>query len=237
MEHCSAVVFPDHNSQDKLAIVGIYRPPEKQHPPYQEAFDQMLRSNREHQITTAILGDLNTNAWRTTGEGENEEWLEKEQLWELSDPAQCTYRTGTVTDGVFLAVGKYVPEGALPLGIEEDTAGEFRQTYPVVVTEDRVLADHHMLYLDIHTIPEAKQPRTEKYKLDTLTKAEWEVMNEQMRGDERIRKLRTDILESNNVQRHYEKLMIIIRGCIKKQKTVGRMGERVQTTASFEKKQ
>ena len=60
LEHCAAVVFPNHNPNDKLAIVGIYRPPEKQHPPYQEAFERMLKINREHRITTMIMGDLNT---------------------------------------------------------------------------------------------------------------------------------------------------------------------------------
>ena len=27
MEHCAAIIYPNHNSDDRLAVVGIYRPP------------------------------------------------------------------------------------------------------------------------------------------------------------------------------------------------------------------
>ena len=46
IEHCAAAVYPNHNSEDKIVIVGIYRPPEKRHPSYQAAFGRMLNMNR-----------------------------------------------------------------------------------------------------------------------------------------------------------------------------------------------
>ena len=37
LEHCSAIVYPNHNEKDELAIVGVYRPPVDEHPDYTSA--------------------------------------------------------------------------------------------------------------------------------------------------------------------------------------------------------
>ena len=47
LEYCSATVFPNHNNKDQLVIVGVYRPPYKKHPPYDQAIFQMLKANKE----------------------------------------------------------------------------------------------------------------------------------------------------------------------------------------------
>ena len=28
IEHCAAVIYPNHNAKDRIQIVGVYRPPE-----------------------------------------------------------------------------------------------------------------------------------------------------------------------------------------------------------------
>ena len=80
LEHCAATVFPNHNPRGKLEIVGVYRPPEKDHPPYDEASKHMLRSNREENTATLILRDFNFHSWDTNEKGEYQQWVEDEQL-------------------------------------------------------------------------------------------------------------------------------------------------------------
>ena len=62
-EFCPAVIYPNHNERDQLAIVGVYRPPEKEHPEYKPILDQMLQHYREKNITTVLMGDFNINSW------------------------------------------------------------------------------------------------------------------------------------------------------------------------------
>ena len=63
MEHCAATLYPNHTRKEVLQIVGIYRPPERVHPPYQEALNKMLEQAKTSQIATIVMGDYNKNAW------------------------------------------------------------------------------------------------------------------------------------------------------------------------------
>ena len=78
---------------------------------------------------------------------------------ELSDPRIPTYRTGTVTDGVLLAPGDYLPDGIPPQDADPGEDGGMPHVYPVRVTETTGLVDHHALFLDIVTIAQHEQPR------------------------------------------------------------------------------
>ena len=114
MEHCAALVYPNHTKEDKLLIVGIYRPPEREHPSYEGALEKILHGVKLSYITTLVMGDYNKNAWEKEEKGVLQEWLRTENLWELADPRTPTHRAGTVTDGIILAPGRYMPEGILP---------------------------------------------------------------------------------------------------------------------------
>ena len=152
IEHCSVVILPNHNQEDKLAVVGVYRPPGKEHPDYTHMLKQMLRYNKEQRITTVIMGDLNINSWGKQEKNFYQEWIESENLWELSDPRTPTYRTGTVTDGILLAMGDYHPEGILPQVADPELDGGYPGAYPVFVSKTTVLVDRHALFLDIITM-------------------------------------------------------------------------------------
>ena len=65
LEHCSTSVFPNYNYEQKLDIVGVYRPPITKHPPYEEVLKQILQSNSQHKVTTILAGDFNINTWKT----------------------------------------------------------------------------------------------------------------------------------------------------------------------------
>ena len=142
IEYCSVVIFPNHNKKEQLVVVGVYRPPDKQHPPYDEALEKMLQEHKEHNRTTMLLGDFNINDWETNGKGAYTEWILNNDLWELSDPNAPTYRTGTTTDGIVMALGDYHPEGVLPQQADPETDGGQSEVHPVFISEKVVLADH-----------------------------------------------------------------------------------------------
>ena len=236
LEYCAATVYPNHNPRDKLEIVGVYRPPETDHPSYEEASNQMLRSNREENITTIIIGDLNIHSWDTNEKNGYQRWVENEQLWELSDPQTPTYRTGTVTDGVLLAPGEYLPDGILPQDADPEEDGGVPHVYPVWVTETTVLVDHHALFLDIVTIAQHEQPRVEKYSLYTMTEEAWRRKNEALKNDPRVRRLQDKISTNRNIQRNYQDLIQIIKKYIKDKKVLSTNRRSQNTTAAFEKR-
>ena len=80
IEYCSVTVFPNHNNKDQLVIVGIYRPPDRNHPSYEQATNQMLQAHRDQDKTTILLGDLNINDWETTEKGAYLNWLDRGDL-------------------------------------------------------------------------------------------------------------------------------------------------------------
>ena len=127
MEYCSVTVYPNHNNKDQLVIVGAYRPPDRDHPEYEQAFRNMLFEHRERAKTTIILGDFHINDWETTEKGAYLNWILEEDLWELSDPTIPTYRTGTTTDGVLMALGDYQPEGLFPQEADPELDGDSRR--------------------------------------------------------------------------------------------------------------
>ena len=128
-----------------MAVVGIYRPPYKSHPPYEKAFDCMMSMKKRANVTTLLMGDLNIHAWLEAESEEYEGWPEREQLSELSDPRIPTCSTGTLADGVLLAPGEYLPDRIPPQ--EEGLGGDggHPEVYPVIVSTGPVLVDHYSL--------------------------------------------------------------------------------------------
>ena len=110
IEHFSTTLFPNHNYEQALVIVGVYRPPDNKHPAYEKALEEVLSSQKADRKTTIIAGDLNINSWGK----EYHEWTEKEDLWTLANPLIATHRSGTTDDTMLMAVGDYIPDGVLP---------------------------------------------------------------------------------------------------------------------------
>ena len=110
MEFCNTVLFPNYDYAQPLQIVGVYRPPKSQHPPYKEALEKILRKYQKEGTTTIIAGGLNIDSWAR----EYHEWVESEELGVLAGRRRATHRSGTADDTVLIAVGDYVPEGILP---------------------------------------------------------------------------------------------------------------------------
>ena len=48
LERCAATIYPNHTKEDMLQIAGIYRPPKREHPPYQEALRKYSRKRKQH---------------------------------------------------------------------------------------------------------------------------------------------------------------------------------------------
>ena len=114
----------------------MYRPPEREHPPYQEALGKILQKAKTSHITTIVMGDYNKNAWEREVKGMLQEWINQENLWELTDPETPTHRAGTVTDGMLLSPGMFMPGGILPQGGGLVTGKRQLDVHPVYVTEE-----------------------------------------------------------------------------------------------------
>ena len=71
----------------------------------------MLRACDDHQVAAITMGDLNLHSWMATEKGVPDACLEEEQLWEPSNNQEPACATGKVTDGVWLALGQYIPDG------------------------------------------------------------------------------------------------------------------------------
>ena len=87
MEHCSTVVYPNYNYEQKLTVAGIYRPPKAERPPYDKALEIISQQNKTRQITANIAGNLNINSRKT----DVHRWIAGNKLWELTDPHKSTF--------------------------------------------------------------------------------------------------------------------------------------------------
>ena len=141
------MLFPNHNYEQSLSVVVMYRPPDAKHPPYEEALEEVTRSQGTENRTAIIAGDLNINSWGK----EYHEWIEREDLRVLTDPLKATHRSGAPDDTMLVAVGDYIPEGIPPGEAETDTESEKAEFYPVFVTEDLMIADHMAFLLALQT--------------------------------------------------------------------------------------
>ena len=172
----AVAAFPNRNLVDRLVRWGVYRPPEKQRPNHTAASGKMLAAQKKtQQIAAKVLGVLNINAWETAEKGEKQTWVGNEELWELSDPNEPTYRAGTGRGGVLFARGKYLPAGCLPrdMDMDMDIDGGYPNVSPVVVSAATKLVGHHALALELCAMEPKSTPRSEKYNINTLTKETW----------------------------------------------------------------
>ena len=169
MDHCSTVVYPNYNYEQKLVIAGVYRPPKRKHPPYETALECILNQNKMRQLTTKIAGDLNINTWQS----EFQNWIEEKELRELTDPEKPTFKAGTSDDAIVMAAGGYVPEGVLPEEEELMKDRDLLEFFPVNVTEERVINEHMALFLDIGTVRPDVTNDKYKYNIRSLTDKGW----------------------------------------------------------------
>ena len=128
IERCATLLSPNHTMEDPIVVVGMYRPPEREHPPYKNAYKKVHPQNSSQQTATLLMGEFNRHAWE--------------------DTEFPTYRAGTRTNGVLRAPGKYIREGTPPQEVEADLGGGRREVHPAIVTGVAVLAVHHALFLD-----------------------------------------------------------------------------------------
>ena len=191
MEHCAAAAFPNHNPRDRLQIAGAYGPPDTEHPPYTKEQESMTKENRNTNIATLIMGDLNMNAWESAEEGAYQEWLDASHLREISDPMTPTYRTGTTTDGGLFAQSDYTPGGILPQDVDRKRDGGYPNVYPAA-SDGLVLADHHALQLDLYTAEQKKMPRTEKYNINTTNAKQRKRKNADLQEDPQARTMEAE---------------------------------------------
>ena len=94
-------------------------------------------------------------------------------FWELSDPEVPTYKAGTVTDGVLLALGEYRLVGVLPQAVQPEIDVGYPAAHPVFVTASKVLADHHARDLDVITQTVEQMPPTRRCNIRTVTAEHW----------------------------------------------------------------
>ena len=216
LEHCSIIVHPNYNEEDKLVIVGMYRPPEKDHPDYAPILKQALQYHREQQLATTLMGDFNINAWEHAEKGSYQAWIAEENLWVLSNPMTPTFKAGTVTDAVLMVMGKYHPEGLLPPPVDQEQNGGDPGVYPVFISEEVAMIDHHALFLDILTIDLAKMPQPITYKIHSLTKENWEQRDAKIREAPMFQKLLEQKgSKDDNIERQYSLLMNILKEVFK----------------------
>ena len=174
MEHCSTTVYRKGDYGLPLNIVGAYRPPESKHPPYDMALTRMTKENKEKGITTLIVGDLNVTSWKN----HYQDWIEQNELWELSNPRVPTFKKGTTPDAMVMAVGGYLPEGIMTLDENDDREEEILEYYPAYVTDRPILGDHMALFLTFITEWKEHWNKSYKYQLNKLTKTDWRLRNE-----------------------------------------------------------
>ena len=168
MEHCSTHVSPNYNNEQRLEIAGVNRPPKTKHPSYEEALMHILRKNKAQQITTFVARNLHVNTWRV----EFQQWIDENELSELTDPAKPTLEAGRVDYSIPTAAGRYIPEGVLPEE-EGNMKGQYMlERFPAYVTENRGRGEHIALSLDFGAIrPDAVNDEI-NYNIRSLTDRE-----------------------------------------------------------------
>ena len=165
-----------------------------------------------------------------------QEWINQENLWELTDPETPTHRAGTVTDGMLLAPGTYMPEGILPQGGELTTGKRQLDVHPVHVTEELVLADNHALFLDLIPKDLAEMPRLEKYKIHGMTELEWSERNQNIEMDSKFQNSLEQVANTKNAQQNYAVLLRLLKRHFRNKLRKHAQGSRKDATEKFEKK-
>ena len=232
MEYCSTTVFPNHNYEQSLVVVGVYRPPDSKHPEYGAALEEILKSQKIEGKTTIIAGDFNINSWGK----EFHEWTEREDLWILANPLVSTHRSGTTDDSMLLAVGDYIPDGVLPGEAETDKELEKAEFYPVYVTEDPIIADHMALILTLQTQRSTVEQNARKYNVQNMSSLEWEHRNEKILRKKNFRdllKVTTGKREEMNPSGIYSALRGVIQNVFKDRFNKTQQKDNRKTTKSF----
>ena len=81
-ERCSTTIYPNYNPTVNINLVGVNRPPKREHPAYAGAFREMFHQYITNNTTTLKAGDINITSWGQ----KYQECMEARELWELTDP-------------------------------------------------------------------------------------------------------------------------------------------------------
>ena len=198
VDACTVLVYPASAEEFALRLTGLYLPPSA------EVTQSMLEKvvgpayqtfNRQGvPASHLIMGDLNPNCSRGGGKQLYLEWVLSNELWELSDPSQATFKTGSSLDKILLRPGADIPEEWLPPeGVAEqaDEKGASvmkRPYYPATVFPRPWIDDHHPVLISLGGIrPETQAKPHRALKIGQLSREDWQNRDEELSlylGDE-----------------------------------------------------
>ena len=133
----------------------------------------MLLEYRKSETTTIIAGDINITSWKKG----YEEWKEENDLWLLTNPNTPTFKKGTTTDAILIALGNYIPEGILPTEIEQENENQIQDYYPAYITKEPTHGEHMALILNFQTIRPDIRTEITKYNIHGFNNKEWAKRN------------------------------------------------------------
>ena len=209
LETCSAKLFPTMNPDAVLILTGIYIPPgqtrELSMKKLETLCEPCLADETSTPMSHILTGDLNTRTWSDL----YEEWCSHYNLWDLCDPTEPTYTSGSTIDKMLFLAGGYIPSTfASPVTTETGPAGSLEtHHFPAVVLSNEAISDHFPILLSIPSEVNPGVPAERRYFLDDLTEEQWaertEILGELLARD--IERL-DSLYRANNVH-HYQALL------------------------------
>ena len=170
---CSFLLYPTHTEEWGIRITGIYIPPSAEATPGKlttiTGRDYQSETPRGDTYSHLIIGDVNPNCWKEKPGEKYHEWLAEDGLWELTDPALATYKTGSSLDKMILRPGNDVPEEWLPQSVVEEpyrSKAEIQEGdapfYSAAVFPSRWIGDHHPVVIGLGYAEKQEQNETPK---------------------------------------------------------------------------
>ena len=189
IDACSFLLCPTHEEDCAIQITGVYIPPSS------HATPEMLRplaedrqcsvNGQDSLLSHLIVGDLNPNCWEGDSDEKYKEWLLEAGIWELSDPAVATLKTGSSLDKFLLQPGADAPEEllspSLPTGDVSRRGKEAEDEedfpFPAVVFLRPWVEAHHPVLLGIKVASisstEAQPKEVRNLKVSDLKEEDW----------------------------------------------------------------
>ena len=103
------------------------------------------------------------------------------------------------------------------------------------VSDTLVLADHHALFLDLITMGMQSMPTKKKYKINNLTKEEWDERNERIARNPQFERLEIQAQQDHNVQNIYQQLVGILKRTFKDRHLKAKQSDDWEAEADFER--
>ena len=186
LEHCVIRLFPTEDPQTEMRLTGLYVSPSNTSQITMSMLEELGATRRGRctgeDVPHLLIGDFNTTSWGQLFA----EWVGKQGMQELVDPAIPTYALGSSIDKMLFLPGYYVPSSLLPPGsarLEDHAEKGVEPFFPAVVLDYPMFSDHSPVMVPISS--DAKKGGGDgdrSFRVGNMGEEDWQDREKELSG-------------------------------------------------------